>query len=366
MGITPAADSEDKELLDGEKYWRDHHDWLLQSGYQLRPRYRPGWVPSWKGTNKIPLFCEDGLYLKRPSLIDAVRVKDGEMVVFKRVSKSVHPYEVEIGRFLTSPPLSDNPRNHCCRILEVLQDPRNPDIQIIVMPFLRSYNQPKFATVGEAVEFFRQAFEGLQFMHEHRVAHRDAMSLNILMDAKPLLPNMWHFVAPWRTRDFKKFVRPGSRTAHPVKYYWADFGLSRRYSPDDPNPMEYPILGGDKSVPEFEKDPGVPCNPFPTDVYYVGNLIREDFLKVFKNLTFMEPLVTRMVDDDPSKRPTMDEVVSEFKKISSQLSKCQLRSRLLEFRDTPFSNFLKDVYHTSTRSVPHFLMRRSPLPSPKP
>lgn len=40
-----------------------------------------------------------------------------------------------------------------------MQDPQDPDIQIIVMPFLRPYNDPKFGTVGEAVEFFRQAFE---------------------------------------------------------------------------------------------------------------------------------------------------------------------------------------------------------------
>ena len=79
----------------------------------------------------------------------------------------------------------------------------------------------------------------------------------------------------------------------------------------------------------------------------------------------MEPLIARMVADDPAKRPTMTEVVSEFDKISSKLSRCQLRSRLVEFRDTPFSNFLKDVYHTSTRTVPHFFTRRSPLPSPK-
>ena len=106
------------------------------------------------------------------------------------------------------------------------------------------------------------------------------MSLNILMDAKPILPKLWHFVSPWRTRDYKKDVSPGSRTAHPVKYLWVDFGLARRYSPDDPNPLEPPILGGDKSVPEFQQDPIVPCNPFATDVYYVGNLIREDFLRV--------------------------------------------------------------------------------------
>ena len=79
----------------------------------------------------------------------------------------------------------------------------------------------------------------------------------------------------------------------------------------------------------------------------------------------MEPLIARMVAADPVKRPTMTEVVSEFHNVSSQLSRCQLRSRLVEVRDTPFSNFLKDLYHTSTRTVPHFFTRRSPLPSPK-
>ena len=58
----------------------------------------------------------------------------------------------------------------------------------MVMPLLRPYDDPNFDTIGEAVECFRQLFEvvlivivddyvlklfqGLQFMHKHRVAHR--------------------------------------------------------------------------------------------------------------------------------------------------------------------------------------------------
>ena len=105
------------------------------------------------------LLCCSANCRQRSSLNDAVRTTDGQVVVLKRVSTSVHPYEVEIGRFLTSPPLVHDPRNHCCLILEVLQDPEDSDVQIIAMPFLRSYNDPKFATVGEAIEFFRQALE---------------------------------------------------------------------------------------------------------------------------------------------------------------------------------------------------------------
>ena len=138
-------------------------------------------------------------------------------------------------------------------------------------------------------------------MHAHRVAHRyalrdvvdvhstelittqtrDIMTLNVMMDSKPILPDLFHPTATQKTRDFKGYIRPYTRTSRPVRYYLTDFGLSRKYSPDDSDPLEVPIFGGDKSVPEFQKDPYAPANPFRTDVYYMGNLIREDFLQVW-------------------------------------------------------------------------------------
>lgn len=35
------------ELGGLECWWRDRYDWLAERGYMLRPRYRPGWKPSW-------------------------------------------------------------------------------------------------------------------------------------------------------------------------------------------------------------------------------------------------------------------------------------------------------------------------------
>lgn len=77
---------------------------------------------------------------------------------------------------------------------DVLDVPDEPDCKLIVMPFLRTFYDPRFLTVGEAVEFFRQAFEvrvapsllssippliidvqGLRFMHAHHVAHRSVV-----------------------------------------------------------------------------------------------------------------------------------------------------------------------------------------------
>ena len=88
-----------------------------------------------------------------------------------------------------------------------------------------------------------------------------------MMDPAPILPDMFHPQRPWRTRDCKREIRPYTRTARPVKYYFTDFGLSSQYNADVSNPLEIPILGGDKTVPEFQKDRTTPRNPFHTDVY---------------------------------------------------------------------------------------------------
>ena len=103
------------------------------------------------------------------------------------------------------------------------------------------------------------------------------------MDATPLYPIPYHPAAKERTRDFsdRGWYYPShyTRTQRPVKYYFTDFGISRRYNPDDGPPLEDPIYGGDKTAPEFQVSLDA-CNPFPTDVYYLGNAIRETFLGV--------------------------------------------------------------------------------------
>jgi hypothetical protein len=98
------------------------------------------------------------------------------------------------------------------------------------------------------------------------------------MDANPLYPIPYHPCETDMRRDFKGEAKHKTRTQRPVKYYLTDFGISRRYEPDT-IPLEDPIWGGDKTVPEFQTS-DEPRNPFPTDIYYLGNLIREDFLKV--------------------------------------------------------------------------------------
>jgi len=198
--------------------------------------------------------------------------------MLKIVNKSHHPYEADIGTFFSTQPLVSHPSNHCVPIYDVLQVPDNDNTIILVMPLLRRFDDPRFDTFGEVVAFFKQVFEGLHFIHKHHVAHRDCMDLNIMMDPTPLYPEPYHPSRDDLKRDFNGSAKPLTRTQRPVKYYLVDFGISRRYKAEDGAPVEEQIFGGDKTVPEFRKS-SEPCNPFPTDVYYLGNMIRKNFLE---------------------------------------------------------------------------------------
>ncbi|KAF8200021.1 hypothetical protein K438DRAFT_1583130 [Mycena galopus ATCC 62051] len=349
-------------LPPGEAYWRDRHDWLKTCGYVLRPRFRPGWTPSWKGdSTKSEFLSEDGAALPHHVLMDAVRVSDNATVVLKKIDEKLHPYEVEIGTFLTS--LGPSPANHCVPVLETLHPPDDENVAIIVMPLLRKYDSPQFDTIGEAVEFFRQIFEGLQFLHHQHVAHRDCNSNNVMMDGACLFPQGFHPQEQDRLPDFKPDAPYHTRTRLPVKYYFIDYGISRRYDPANGPPLEGIILGGDKSPPEHAQNHE--CDPFPTDIYFIGNLIRREFLDVMhflRGFEFMRPLVDDMVQDDPTKRPTIDQVVTRFAEIQQGLWSWKLRSRVIgkrEFRFQP--DRIISHWYRKMRSI---MMRVPAVPVP--
>ena len=55
------ARKDHRSLLAHELFWRDHQVWLAEKGYMLRPRYRPGWQPSWEeGDRDAWMRQEDG------------------------------------------------------------------------------------------------------------------------------------------------------------------------------------------------------------------------------------------------------------------------------------------------------------------
>jgi hypothetical protein len=163
-------------LHKGEAFWRDRQPWLRERGYELRARYQPDWKPSWQVNGLRPKDCEDGLQNKvceyvryvtplltficqRTYLVDAVRVEDQSTVILKRLTRKYSPYEVEIGQYLSSGSLRADPRNHCVPFIDVLEVPEDEATVIIVMPFLRPFDDPPFSTVGEVMECLGQLLE---------------------------------------------------------------------------------------------------------------------------------------------------------------------------------------------------------------
>jgi len=90
--------------------------------------------------------------------MDATRRRDGEHIMLKKVLHEEAPYELQIAQLFSSPEVAQNPRNHCVPLLDVIEVP-NSGQKLMVMPFLRPFNNPRFQTFGEFVAFFTQTCE---------------------------------------------------------------------------------------------------------------------------------------------------------------------------------------------------------------
>ncbi|GAW04628.1 hypothetical protein LENED_006433 [Lentinula edodes] len=180
-------------LQDFEEFWRDHYDWLKDRGYLLRPR--------------------------------------------------------GLRRLLYPTKLRSDPRNHCVPIYEALEGPKTETQRniIAVMPFLARWDDAEFNTVGEVIDFCKQMFEGLQFMHNLNIAHNDAKDTNIMMDWSPIYDIPPHGINVAMNANWSGLAKPHSRTTHPVKYYFIDWNLSGHYDPSLGTPMLRPGYGGDQS-----------------------------------------------------------------------------------------------------------------------
>ncbi|CCM01514.1 uncharacterized protein FIBRA_03570 [Fibroporia radiculosa] len=259
----------------GEQFWRERQLYLKDRGYMLRPRYMPDWSPSWIGTLMDPIFCEDSIMLIHCNVIDATRSKDGSIISIKTATKNSE--EIAIASFLSSEELKRDPANHCVSLLEVFDDPLDPTLSFLVMPYLRPFDDPDFGAIGEAVDFVGQTLEGLLFLHRHRVAHRDCAAANIMMDGRPLYPHGHHPVRRSHAMDTVHELSPLARIDHPVRYYFIDFGISTRFEEGE-SPYVLGRKGRDKELPELSSD--VPYDAFKVDLFILGNLYKKEFVDV--------------------------------------------------------------------------------------
>ncbi|KAH9920912.1 kinase-like domain-containing protein [Fomitopsis serialis] len=249
-----------------------------------------------------------------PHTVDATRMSDGKLVSIKRIRTG--STESRIATILCSPPLNDDPTNHCVPILDMFEDDEDAVASYMVMPFLRHFDDPPFECVDDVLDFGEQMLEGLSFLHKNGVAHRDGSYANLMMDGGPLLPQGFH---PTRTAflpDCRTVAWPLSRSHNPVKYYFIDFGLSV-YIPSDVQPkLTTGCYGRDQEPPELSDMN--PYDPFKLDIYTMGNVFCKDFYDKFNNVGFLHQIIEAMARENPGKRPSAAEALEQWQHMRKQ------------------------------------------------
>ncbi|KAG8990792.1 hypothetical protein FRB94_013099 [Tulasnella sp. JGI-2019a] len=339
----PNSPPEHDEILHGgltpeEEPWAARHDFLKECGYLLRPRYRPGWKPSWTTYNQLSR-AEDGIVMSASKhLLDAIRISDSKPVYLKVVSKSSS--EITITRLLGKGDLSKDPRNHAVPLLDILEDVDDPEHAILVLPLLRRLDSPGLASIREGVALIEQTLEGLAFLHEHSVAHRDSAWGNIMMDARAMFPEGWHPQGYERKPDGQliKNSSPSRTAVGGVRYFFIDFGLSSL--------REDSTVGfsGQERAPELSYD--VPYDPYKLDVYVLGMAYKQLLVDLNSGVDFVKPLIAYMTLEAPEDRPTAAEAVERFQLIRSTMTETQLSQRLWPLKPEWIGiRIIKDAYY---------------------
>ncbi|KAG8975789.1 hypothetical protein FRC05_004999 [Tulasnella sp. 425] len=329
----------DGQLLLDELPWAARFDFLQSQGYLLRPRYRPGWVATWKTDKAVKIYeCEDGIAVARPNLLDATRISDKRTAFLKHISKSSP--EIEIERYLSTKELQSDPRNHALPALDVLEDPSDSEHVLLVLPLVRRIDTPEPASVRESVDMVEQTLEGLGFLHEYKVAHRDCAWGNIMMDGRDLFPNGWHPQGRSFATDgtVLKNHRPSRAAVGGVRYYFIAFGISTH--------NQDLTVGSDGQEPAPELSDNVPYDPYKLDVYILGMVYRRFLLERQWGNDWVLPLVQYMTPSNPEERPTAAEALKRFKLIKQELSQSVLGQRLHSLDTRPgVSSTIKDAQY---------------------
>jgi serine/threonine protein kinase len=298
-----------------EQTWCLEYQHLFNHGYQLRPRYRPDWIPQWQDDVSILdiIHYEDSIVKSYGPVLDAKRLSDGSTVMIKRLAKDQYKNEVEISKFFSGEALRDHPDNHCVPILDVIEESEASKWVFLVMPVLRPYDNPPFETLNNVVDFMRQVLRGIRFMHSHNVAHLDGVGLNIMMDATSLYPEGFHpSHQNYHPTKVVERVSHLSRLDAPVSYYFIDFGISVKFPSREAREKITQVMGREITTPELSQKK--PYDPFPVDIYIAGRLLY-DLAKDIRGLEHFDDLFLQMAAFHSRFRPDAWRCVELFESL---------------------------------------------------
>ncbi|TFK19445.1 hypothetical protein FA15DRAFT_689498 [Coprinopsis marcescibilis] len=324
---TPAYDPD--QLMDDanntERLWMFLADFFASRGYFLYQRTPNSFktFPTTKeaeGEDQYPFgrrfyfdsridACFDTIFGVRNW---AARDRLGREVIIRMASASdSSPSELEIFRRLNSPHARADPRNHTLPVLDfIVYD----GLTFVVLP---RWGLPlaewHFGTVEQVLHFVKSMFEGIAFLHENRIAHRDILEQNMVANTVVNSLN-----CSWI--DVNKLYEVAV-----VRYGFIDFGASAIF------PLDTDIESEKVLIPRFMAagvayiglQDGI-SNPFKDDILSLANILERLSRHIEGLVPEIGPFFDFILRENRANPPPASLILERLRQIQAGLTAQQL------------------------------------------
>ncbi len=189
------------------------------------------------------------------------------------------------------------------------------------------------------------------------------------MDADRMFPHGFHPVKDLLLHDLLTPAPAIPRRDVGVKYYFVDYGISSHFPTGSEPRLVLGRDGRDQDVPELSDE--VPYDPFKVDIFTIGNVLCLEFCNVssfcrsvssrfltssqnYTNLDFLKPLIGYMSRPDPSRRPSAEEALQQWRTIRGEIGIVCHHWRLRD-KAEPFTyGLILDIFYVM-RSIVRFV-----------
>ncbi|KAF9071349.1 hypothetical protein BDP27DRAFT_1291531 [Rhodocollybia butyracea] len=303
------------------EHWQAYAPFFESKGYRLwkigrhshfppddKPRAPDGFsYENEYGANSSHLYSDTWHPFNYPA-----RTRDSRDVLIVLLSDGVvGPNCVDALREMATGKNAGIDRNHT---LPMLQEIHHDNLVFGVFPLVGSWFAPQwFPDIEHFLEAASQIMEGVAFLHDHLVVHRDLFTSNFLSSRRN---------ADWDPDKGHDFLRP--------RYYIIDFEWAIRFLPDsDPEtrtvtgpPLPWDIYR--RPVPPEMKSE-LPYCPFKSDVWQLGKAFGK-WLEYIDCIPDVVQLLQEMRAVDANERPSAREAVTRLNKLRSELPSHVLHS----------------------------------------
>ncbi|KAK7691879.1 hypothetical protein QCA50_005283 [Cerrena zonata] len=240
-----------------------------------------------------------------------VRTKDGHDVTVRPIRLGTEGIEhLKILRKVATGPLALLSNNHTLPMVDTIEF---EDVTLGIFPLTGNDMEMAFDfwaqnSVGDVVDMILQALEGLAFLHEQKIAHRDA--------------NISNFVVQYHPESLRTITVATSRP----RVYIIDFEASVMFPEELPFescvcvgvPTGGTITQWARALPP-EVASGEPYSPFKLDVWQFGYSFT-GLCTYRTSIAAIDDILINLVNDDVGHRPSANEALSMLRGVVCSLA----------------------------------------------